>query len=130
MKTFFRLFFKALRVVLGPVMLLSEVLSRPAALKRATAQQVAVDQQCKDLVLYQFKTCPFCLKVRQEMHRLSLPIARKDAQHDEMNRAALLQGSGLTKVPCLRITDQSGKVQWMTDSGAIISYLRGRFANS
>ena len=129
MKTFFRLFFKALRVVLGPVMLLWEVISRPAALKRTTAQQVAVDQQCEGLVLYQFKTCPFCLKVRQEMHRLSLPIARKDAQHDETNRAALLQGSGLTKVPCLKITDQSGKVQWMTDSGAIISYLRGRFAN-
>jgi glutaredoxin len=129
MKTFFRLFFKALRVVLGPVMLLWEVISRPAALKRTTAQQVAVDQQCKDLVLYQFKTCPFCLKVRQEMHRLSLPIARKDAQYDEKNRAALLQGSGLTKVPCLKIIDQSGKVQWMIDSGAIISYLRGRFAN-
>jgi len=130
MKTFFRLFFKTLRVVLGPVMLLWEMISRPTALKRLPAQQAAVDQQCKDLALYQFKTCPFCLKVRQEMHRLSLPVERRDAQYDEKNRMALLQGSGLTKVPCLKITDHSGKVQWMTDSGTIISYLRGRFADS
>lgn len=130
MKTFIRLFFKALRIVLGPVMLLWEVVSRPGGLKRLPALQIEVDRQCQDLALYQFRTCPFCLKVRQEMHRLSLPIECRDAQYDENNRAALLQGSGLTKVPCLRITDPSGMVRWLTDSGVIIDYLRGRFADN
>jgi len=130
MKPLIRLFFKTLRIVLGPVMLLWERVSRPTAIKRSTADQLDVDRQCQDLALYQFRTCPFCLKVRQEMHRLSLPIERRDAQHDAKNRADLVQGCGLPKVPCLKITDTSGKVQWLNDSGAIIAYLRGRFAST
>jgi glutaredoxin len=130
MKIFIRLFFKTLRVILGPVILLKEIITRPKGQTRPQAAQEKVDQQCQSLVLYQYKTCPFCLKVRQEMHRLSLPIERRDAQYDEKDRAALLQGSGLTKVPCLKITDRGGKVKWLKDSGAIIAYLRGRFASS
>lgn len=127
MKAFIRLFFKTLRVLLGPVMVLWEVLSRPRAVKRVPALQAQIDGQCKDITLYQFKTCPFCIKVRKEVHRLALPIERRDAQHNEANRAELLHGSGLTKVPCLRIADKDGKVQWMNDSSAIIAYLQGRF---
>ena len=128
MKFILRNFFKALRLVLGPFMLLRERLTRPAGLVRTPAQQQAVDAQCQSLVLYQFSTCPFCIKVRQEMRRLSLPIERRDAQKDLKNRADLMQGSGATKVPCLRITDAAGQTQWLSDSGAIITYLRGRFA--
>ena len=128
MKTLFGLFFKTLRVVLGPFMLLWEVLSRPRALVRQPALQASVDRQCQDLILYQFATCPFCIKVRKEMHGLALPIARRDAQHNAQNRAELLQGSGATKVPCLRITEANGSVRWLADSSAIIGYLRERFA--
>ena len=128
MKVILRNFFKALRIVLGPFMLLRERLTRPAGLVRTPAQQQAVDAQCQSLALYQFSTCPFCIKVRQEMQRLSLPIERRDAQKDLTNRADLMQGSGATKVPCLKITDDDGQSQWLSDSGAIITYLRGRFA--
>ena len=131
MKPIIRLFFRTLRVLLGPVMLVKEHLSRPTALQRAPEQQTEVDRQCKEgLALYQFKTCPFCIKVRQEMHRLALPITQLDAQHEAQNRAALLQGSGATKVPCLKITDADGAVRWLGDSGAIIDYLRGRFTTA
>ena len=123
-----KLFFKSLRIVLGPVMLLWERVTRPTALARPAALQAGVDQQCRDLVLYQYATCPFCIKVRQEMRRLSLPIERRDAQKNETNRLALVAGCGKAKVPCLKITDASGNSQWMTDSNAIIGYLRGRFA--
>lgn len=129
MKPLIRLFFRTLRILLGPVMLLKERLSRPAALQRPTEKQAEVDRQCDNLALYQFTTCPFCIKVLQEMHRLALPIQRLDAQHDAQHRAALQQGSGASKVPCLKITDDaSGTVQWLSESGAIIAYLRGRFA--
>lgn len=130
MKIFIRFFFKTLRLALGPVLLLWEMLTRPKALVRPSALQAEVDQQCQSIALYQFTTCPFCMKVRQEMQRLSLPIQRLDAQKDIKNRADLLNGSGKTKVPCLKITDQAGNTQWMTDSGAISTYLRGRFANA
>ncbi len=127
MKTVIRLFFRGLRIVLGPLMLLWERLSRPAAVQRAPAQQQAVAQQCTQLALYQFKTCPFCINVRKAMHQLALPIEKRDAQHDGRHREALLQGLGSVKVPCLKITDAGGQVSWLSESGAIITYLRDRF---
>jgi len=128
MKTLIRTFFRTLRIVLGPFMQLWEFVTRPKGVVRAPALQQAVNQQCQSLALYQFTTCPFCIKVRQEMRRLSLPIERLDAQHNPQNRDALLKGSGALKVPCLKITDASGQTQWLCESGAIISYLNQRFA--
>ncbi|WP_296493755.1 glutathione S-transferase N-terminal domain-containing protein [Rhodoferax sp.] len=128
MKPIIRAFFRTLRIVLGPFMQLWEFVSRPKGVVRAPGLQQAVDQQCQSLALYQFTTCPFCIKVRQEMRRLSLPIERLDAQHNQQNRDELLKGAGTVKVPCLKITDAKGQSQWLFESGAIIKYLQGRFA--
>jgi glutaredoxin len=128
MKTLIRAFFRTLRVVLGPVMLLKERLTQPAGVQREAAAQAAVDQECQSLALYQFSTCPFCIKVRQEMRLLSLPIEKRDAQHNSTHREALLEGSGATQVPCLKITEANGQTRWLQDSGAIVAYLRERFA--
>ncbi|MDP3374461.1 MAG: glutathione S-transferase N-terminal domain-containing protein [Hydrogenophaga sp.] len=128
MKTIIRAFFRTVRTVLGPFMLLKERLTQPCGVVREPAAQTTVNLQCQNLALYQFSTCPFCIKVRQEMRRLSLPIEQRDAQHNAANRAELLQGSGATQVPCLKITDAAGQSQWLLDSTAIISYLRRRFA--
>ena len=128
MKTFIRFFFRSLRTVLGPVMLLKEKLTQPKGLSRPPAAQQKVDQQCQSLALYQYQTCPFCIKVRQEISRLSLDIKRINAQPEGADRQALLKGGGQTKVPCLKITDKAGKTQWLYDSEKIIAYLRGRFS--
>jgi glutaredoxin len=125
---FIRSFCRTLRIVLGPFMQLWELVSRPKGMVRPPESQQIVNQQCQGLALYQFTTCPFCIKVRQEMRRLSLPIERLDAQHHQQNRYELLQGGGMVKVPCLKITDAAGQTRWLFDSGAIISYLQGRFA--
>jgi glutathione S-transferase len=106
-----------------------EFITRPQGLVRAPAQQALVDASTRSLVLYQFKTCPFCMKVRQEMARLSLTIEKRDAQHDEKNRSALIAAVGKPKVPCLQITHDSGQVEWLLDSKAIMAYLQGRFAS-
>ncbi|MDB5868583.1 MAG: glutaredoxin [Polaromonas sp.] len=127
MKIFVRYFFKTLRVVLGPVMLLKETLTRPQGLSRTPAAQEEADRQCQSLALYQYKTCPFCIKVRQEISRLSLNIQRIDAQPEGRDRQDLLQGGGQAKVPCLKITDSAGKSRWLYDSEKINAYLRGRF---
>ena len=130
MKPVIRAFFQTLRLVLGPVMLLKERLTNPEGVQRDAAAQAAVDQQCQSLALYQFNTCPFCIKVRQEMRRLSLPIEKRDAQHHAANRDELLQNSGATKVPCLKITEANGQTRWLQDSNAIVAYLRERFGTS
>lgn len=130
MKPVIRAFFQTLRLVLGPVMLLKERLTNPEGVQRDAAAQADVDLQCQSLALYQFNTCPFCIKVRQEMRRLALPIEKRDAQHNAANREELLQSSGATKVPCLKITEANGQTRWLQDSKAIVAYLRERFGTS
>jgi glutaredoxin len=127
MKSVIRAFFRTLRTVLGPFMLLKERLTRPRGVQREPAAQAIVNRQCQSLALYQFSTCPFCIKVRQEMHRLSLPVEQRDAQHNSSHRTDLQKGSGATQVPCLKITDANGQSQWLQDSTAIVTYLRARF---
>lgn len=130
MKTVIRAFFKTLRIVIGPFMLLGEFVTRPKGVVRPAASQAEVDQQCASLVLYQYKTCPFCIKVRQEMRRLALKVERLDAQQPGTHREALISGGGKAKVPCLKITDPAGNTQWLYESGEIIKYLRSRFASA
>jgi glutaredoxin len=128
MKNIVRNFFKTVRWLLGPVMLLSERLNQPRGLVRLPELQTTVNLQCGQLALYQYTTCPFCIRVRQEMRRLSLPIEQRDAQHEGLHRSALQQGGGATKVPCLQIRDAAGQAQWLYGSKAIIGYLRARFS--
>ena len=128
MKIVIRMLFKGVRVLLGPVMLLWEFVTRPKGLVRQRDSQDKVDRQCRNMVLYQYKTCPFCIKVRQEMRQLSLTIESLDAQGGGKNRDDLVRGGGRAKVPCLKITDAAGSSQWLYESGEIIAYLRGRFA--
>ena len=127
MKPIIRAFFRTLRVLLGPFMQLWEFATRPKGLVRSATEQQAVDRQCQSMVLYQFTTCPFCIKVRQEMRRLSLPIERRDAQHDQKNKDELLKGGGIVKVPCLKVTDAKGQSEWIYESGAIITRLQSQF---
>ena len=53
MKPIIRLFFRTLRVALGPVMLLKERLTQPKGVVRPLAQQQAVDAACRQLALGQ-----------------------------------------------------------------------------
>ncbi|MFC3107126.1 glutaredoxin family protein [Undibacterium arcticum] len=121
-------FFRLLRLILGPFMLLTEWLTRPRGVVRAAAEQASVDAACRQLTLYQFRTCPFCIKVRQELRRHSLKVELRDAQHSAENRQALLAQGGSGKVPCLKITDEHGTARWLYRSAEIISYLQQRFA--
>lgn len=127
MKYFFRYFFRTLRIILGPFMLLNEWLTSPKGTERPVEEQEKIDSECKTLQLYQFKTCPFCIKVRREIKRLSLSIETRDALHDQDARTELQQGGGEIKVPCLRITGINGEQRWMYESDAIIAWLRERF---
>lgn len=126
-RTMIRMFFRTLRLALMPFMLLWAKLATPKGMVRDADTQQKVDMECARLALYHFKTCPFCIKVRHEMARLSLPVKLRDAQHDPEFREELLQGGGKIQTPCLRIADQQGNVQWMYESKDIIKYLQQRF---
>lgn len=123
-----KLFFRLLRIILGPFLLLKERMSAPQGIVRALADQAKVDAACQKLALYQFTTCPFCIKVRQEMRRLSLAVEFRDAQKSAQHRQTLMTQGGSPKVPCLQITDDKGKVCWLYESSDIIRYLQQQFA--
>ncbi|ROQ24326.1 glutaredoxin family protein [Gallaecimonas pentaromativorans] len=128
MRPVIRLFFIVLRRVLMPFMLIYAALSKPKAIKRDAAKQAKVDAACRQLTLYQFNTCPFCIKVKKEVHRLALPIDMANVRRDPNARQALEAGGGKVKVPCLRITHADGEVEWMYESSDINRYLHQRFA--
>lgn len=109
-------------------MLLINWLTLPRGIRREPELQSRIDAQAQALKLYQFSTCPFCIKVRREMQRLSLSIETRDAQHNQAYREELLSQGGELKVPCLQITRQDGQVSWLYESDDIIRHLRHQFA--
>ncbi|MCK4863935.1 MAG: glutathione S-transferase N-terminal domain-containing protein [Gammaproteobacteria bacterium] len=128
MKWFFKYFFKALRLIIGPIILFVDKVTSPRGIKRPEEEQQKIDKEVNNLALYQFKTCPFCIKVKRNNKRLSLKIETRDAQHNPIYRKELLQGGGEIKVPCLRIVDDKGNDSWMYESDEIMKYLQDRFA--
>lgn len=115
------------RAILGALILLLNWVFTPKSIKRETSEQAAIDAQTAKLALYQYKACPFCVKVRRAMKRNGLNIETRDAKRSEQFKAELEQGGGQLKVPCLRIEEDSGEIRWMYESSDIIDYLEGRF---
>ena len=130
MKSVIRLFFRTLRLILGPFMLLGNWLTQPKGIVRPAAEQQAIDARTQNLALYHYPTCPFCLKTRREVRRLSLNIELRDAQHDGAHRAALIAGGGKAQVPCLLITDAQGTQTWLYESSDINAYLAREFGGA
>jgi glutaredoxin len=118
---------KAVRVSLGQLVILADFLTRPGKKKRSPEAQAAVEASARDLTLYQFHACPFCVKTRRALRRLNVPVALRDAKNDEQDRRTLLNEGGKIKVPCLRI-EEAGQTVWMYESRVIIDYLEKRFS--
>jgi glutaredoxin len=121
---------KVIRWILGFFILSYEKFFSPKGMQRSFSDQAIVNTETRKLTLYQYKACPFCLKVRLSMKRLSLNVIKKDAKRSDIAREELLAGGGQLKVPCLKIVEDDGTQTWMYESSEIISYLEGRFAQS
>lgn len=122
-----RTFFRGVRCVLAPVMIARDRFGRPEPVNREAGAQAEVDRACQSLTLYQFQTCPFCVKVRHEIHRLALPIEMRDTRKESDARMALEAGGGRVKVPCLAIESEQGTTRWLYESEDIKHYLQKRF---
>ena len=127
MRLIIRYFFRSIRVILTPIMLLSEKLTTPKPLPRSPEEQQALDRAANNLALYQFRACPFCIKVRKELTRQGLNVETRDARNNSEHRGALEAGGGKVKVPCLLIQHEDGREEWLYESDAIKSWLQERF---
>ena len=114
--------------VLGSLILFFDWLFTPKGIKRDAEVQEKVDGLTSRLSLYQYKACPFCVKVRRAMKRNSLNIQTYDAKRSETSRNELIEGGGKLKVPCLRVEGKEGDVCWIYESSAIITYLEAGLA--
>lgn len=120
---------KLIREGLGRVIIFGDWVSRPRPLKRSPQAQGAVNKASSSLALYQFRACPFCIKVRRTAHKLNVPVALRDAQNDPVYRSELAEQGGRIKVPCLRIAE-GDNVRWLYESDDINAYLTQRFSGA
>jgi len=74
------------------------------------------------LALYYSNYCFFCQKVMMFLRGKDINLDMRSTS-DREHAAALMQGGGKTQVPCLRIENAQGEVQWMYESNDIIQYL-------
>lgn len=118
---------KAVRWLLGLLVMALHFLTLPRRGKRSAQAQQQVEQALAGHALYQLPTCPFCVKVRRAMRRLNLPIELRDVRNDGRHRQDLINGGGKMKVPCLRIDHADGHTEWMYESSDIVAYLESRF---
>lgn len=119
----------ALRNGIGNVLACAEQLTRPPKMRRDPEAQARVDAQAARLALYQYRGCPFCIKVRRELHRLNVDVELRDPSRNPQDRQDLLKQGGRVMVPCLRISE-NGQDRWMYESGDIVAYLRQQFEHS
>ena len=119
---------QVIRKIIGSIILLLNWVFTPKGIKRDVNIQSEIDSQTTKLFLYQFNACPFCVKVRRTMKRLSLNIETRDAKNNIKYRNELLENGGRVKVPCLKIVDDKDNVTWMYESTDINNYLAKRFA--
>ena len=116
-----------IRWILGRLILLIDALTSPKGVTRPSEVQEKLDQQTARLALYQFKACPFCVKVRRFLKQHSLKIETRDAKGNPLFREELLKGGGDIKVPCLRIQNGQGEIAWLYESSEIIQYLEQHY---
>ena len=115
---------KAIRWILGKIILGLDKLTAPAPMIRSVEEQKQLDEATAQLKLYQFHACPFCVKVRREIRRLNLKIELVDALNDKAAEERLINEGGKRQVPCLYIVNEDQSVTWLYESNAIMIYLQ------
>ena len=64
------------------------------------------------------------------MRRLGLNIELRDARNDPQWEQELIEQGGKRQVPCLRINNEDGKVEWLYESKDIKRYLQQQYGDT
>ena len=116
-----------IRWFLGKLILFINLLTLPKPILRKKIDQDRVDKETKNLTIYQFEACPFCVKVRRFIRKNSLNINLKDAKNNKTFKSELVNEGGKHKVPCLKIEKINSKTIWLYESTEIIKFLKKEF---
>jgi glutaredoxin len=113
-----------IRWPIGRLILLLNFIFSPSSPKRTVEAQKEIDAKTQNLSLYQLPSCPFCVKVRRAMKREGLNIELRNINQKNNYREELIREGGKRTVPCLRIENPEGEVQWLYESNDVIAYLK------
>ena len=117
---------KIVRWILGRIILILDFITRPKKLSRNKEEQDKLDEKFKNYSLYEFHTCPFCVKTRRFLRKNSINIEIKDSRGNKVYREELKKYGGKIQVPCLRIKKEGGLDEWLYESNDIIRYLENK----
>jgi glutaredoxin len=120
--------FRLIRWPLAQIILFVDWITRPKKPVYTPERRAELDAATSSMALYHFRQCPFCVKTRRKVRQLGLNIETRDARNDPKWNAELVSEGGKYQVPCLRIKQEDGNVQWMYESSNINDYLEQRFA--
>lgn len=81
------------------------------------------------LALYQYPSCPFCVRVRRVIEELGIEVEMRDIIQNPQHRQDLVAARGRQTVPVLRITSAEGD-RWMPESAEIVRWLVERYGSS
>lgn len=112
-----------IRWPIGRLILLLNFIFSPRSPKRSKEAQEKLNIQTKNLSLYQLPACPFCVKVRRAMKREGLQIELRNINASNELREELINQGGKRTVPCLRIEQENGDVQWLYESNDVVAHL-------
>ncbi len=115
------------RWIVGQGVLAYELLTRKKPVTRSPEEQAKIDESTKDLALYEFRSCPFCMKVRKITYHKNLNIELRDARRNAQWKEELVNEGGKFQVPCLRMKGENGEDVWMYESSNIIEYLNKHY---
>lgn len=127
-----------IRFLLGRLILLINRITLPKPVSRSQQLQKQLDDLTQNLYVYEMLACPFCVKVRREIHRLGLNINTINVKLSKPEMDRLVNEGGKFQVPCLRIdppfkpdsiknTDKSNDDQackWLYESDQIIEHIQ------
>lgn len=129
---------RIIRFLLGRLILMINWITLPKPMQRPQQQQKQLDDLTRHLYVYEMQACPFCVKVRREIHRLGLNIHTINVKQSKPELDRLINEGGKFQVPCLRIdaaaesnhTKNVGRAgvnqthTWLYESDQIIEHIQ------
>ena len=112
-----------IRYIVGRILPLANFLTRPKPVLRGQVEQAKTEAAMSGMSLYQFRACPFCVKVRRHLRRRSLNIELRDARNNIKIKNELVREGGKHMVPCLRIETDAKNIRWLYESDDICAFL-------
>jgi len=79
------------------------------------------------LSLYESGRYPYCIRVRRFIEEIGATVEERNTMRNRDDFMELVQATGRSTVPCLKIESADGNVRWLHESAHIIEYLRDHF---